>query len=310
MDRNIKILESHKFQRLQALSKRDFEYRDLSEEEILKLSELIANLPVDKQSLLIFKYYYRNSYEEMGELLSIAEPEFEIIYLNSVLSQILEMNDKLISASSMEKASSLAAERINQDIMDDFQEYAEAVDEKEIPSLKAREFKGPYSWKTRTAHTFIYSFIVLFILIGANTFANGKIFEWFIQTYEKYTSFEVESETELTHEDFGFVIGYVPEGFKLEEEHEDESTEAFRYVKGKSYFCVTIYLDDKVSSFMNSEGASISEFMLDGSKVYFWEREGKSYFTSSKYAHGLQIFGDISKEEAILIYRGIGIKNK
>ncbi len=109
-----KNIEAYKQKLLnELLELKDIEYFDLSECEEKRVLELLFNMPADIQSLLIFKNYYKHTFSEIEDILGIENPEGEYLYLNSVLSEILEMEDKFISEKSMMKVSNLLAEKVN-----------------------------------------------------------------------------------------------------------------------------------------------------------------------------------------------------
>ncbi len=299
-----KIMLAHKARIIkELLALKDIEYVDLNETQEKQLLQSLLHMPFDRQSLLIFKHYYQHSVAEIADILDIENPEGEYLYLNSILSEILELDDKFISEKSMIKLSQELAKKVNEEIKKDFEEYQATHKQQN----KTPQFKGLYG--KRAASFFIAILLGTSILFGANAFADGKIFQWVIHTFEKYSEFNIGEENEVDKSNFDIAITYIPDGFTLEDDFTSNSADTYYYTNTESILVIQLIYKN-INTSLNTEGAVIEDFKIDGNKAKYWQKDDAHFIVTSKNGVGCQIFGNIDKEEAIKIYKGINLEKK
>ena len=285
------------------LELKDIEYFDLSESEEKRVLELLLNMPFDNQSLLIFKNYYKHTFDEIKDILGIENPKGEYLYLNRVLSEILEREDQFISENSMTKVSYLLAEKVNEANGKEF----------DIESKSKKQEKRIVRFKyfcTKKATSFAIVFLLgTLVLFSVNAFADGKIFEWIVESFEKYSSFIISEENRVDKSHSDIEITYIPEGFELDNMVLSENLDMYYYRKDSEYLIVK-FVYDKVDSLLNTENGEKETFDIDGNKIFSWKKEDKNYYIFNKDDIGCQVYGNIDKDELIKIYNGIFINQK
>ncbi len=293
--------------RLEKLAeKTDFRYIDLTAKQENQLFLSILNMPIEYQNLLIFKNYYNHSFAEIEDITGIENAKGEYLNLVGVLSENLNIDNAIISDSSMQKVCQKAAEKINEDIRKDFEQLN---DELKPVSDNRKVVKVTTTLSRKVASIAIFFLISSALLVGANAYAQGKIFKWIANTFEKYTSFHIAEENTVNKDNVTIIIGYIPEGFELKKKNLSDSTDIY-YYKNKNKRLIINFLYDSINTALNTENAVQEEFELDDIKVITWEKDMKNYYVFSKEGVGCQIYGNIDKEDFIEIYNGISLKRK
>lgn len=297
-----KKLYAYKQQMLnELLALKDIQYVDLNEMQERKILRSLLNMPIDDQSLLIFKNYYNYTFEEIGDLLDIQNPKGEYLYLNSVLSEILEIDNKFISDYSMVKISELLAQKTNQEVFSEIDDKV-TTENKSKKALIFKQFNNK-----KVVHFVVCILLGVSVLFSANAFAEGKLFKWVITTFEKYSSFNIGDENKVDKGDLKVEISYIPEGFELHKKANNPDSDIYYYKKDKEYFVIRFVYSD-IDLLLNTEGSVKEETVLDGEKIIFWEKDNSNYFVLNKDHVGCLIYGNIDKDEAIKIYNGVSIK--
>ncbi len=287
--------------RLEELAKRtDFKYVDLNNEQEEKLLDTILNMSIDRQNLIIFKNYYNHSFEEIEDILDIQNAKGEYLNLVGVLSGILDLDNEMISDNTMKKISTISARKINKETNKEFERDLKRRDN----VRKILKFSSVLS--NKAAVIFISFLIGFSVLVGANAYAEGRIFEWIVKTFEEYTSFNIAEENIVNKEDVSIKIGYIPEGFELKKKTLSNSSDIY-YYKNKNKLLIINFLYDNVNTGLNTENVVQKEFELDDMKVITWEKENINYFVLNIKGVGCLIYGNISREEFIKIYNDISL---
>lgn len=154
--------------------------------------------------------------------------------------------------------------------------------------------------------------IVILILIMASTIVTisveavrVKVFNWLIESKDKYTEVKVEEETEVEKEGY-YLPAYLPEGFILSSNQEVNSMRIIHFSKGDEV--IKFVQAQNESSFqLNSEGALKSEVLINESKgmliinneiiTVFWNINEMSF----------SLNGRIDKDELIKIAESLEI---
>ncbi len=147
------------------------------------------------------------------------------------------------------------------------------------------------------------------MLFSTNAFADGKIFEWMVETFEKYSSFSISEENTVDKDELDIEIRYIPEGFELDKQVNDSYLDMYYYLDDDKYLVVQFIYQD-INTLLNTEDAVIEEFEIDGIKAKFWQKNQTNFIVSSKNNVGCQMYGTIDKEELIKIYKGISRNSK
>ncbi len=301
-----RMIESRKNRLLNLSKKTDFIYKDLTnnQEELLKY---ILNLSEDRQNLLLFKNYYNNTFDEIEDIFDIENAKGEYINLVCILSENLSIENAIISDNSIKKVCERAAIEINNEIMKDFNVYVD-TETSQIPNTK-RTLKILKSINRKVASVILFIFISSALILGSNAYAQGKIFEWIANNFEKYTSFNIVEENKINKNEVEIEIAYIPVGFKLDKKTIKNSVDIY-YYKHKDKHIVIKIIYDRLKTGLNTENKNIEEFDIEGNKIKTWEKSSENYFVFTKCEIAYQIYGSIDKDEFIKIYDGILLNYK
>lgn len=295
-------------ERLLKLSqKTDFKYKDLNPSEEDELLKNILSISEDRQNILIFKHYYKNTFKEIEDIFDIENAKGEYINLVCILSENLGIEKAIISEKSMKNVCERAASNINDEIMQDFNAYSNS-EIKQTHKTKIA-FRFGNSIKRQVASIILLVFISSGLLLGSNAYAEGKVFEWIINTFEKYTSFNIEKENETNKSDAKIEISYIPEGFELNRKTSKNSMDIY-YYKNKNNHIVIKFIYDSLNTGLNTENENKDEFEYEGNKIITWEKSSKNYFVFIKNEVACQIYGNLDKDEFIKIYNSIIVKDE
>ena len=170
--------------------------KNLSLEEEKILVEKILLLPIEKQTLLLSKYIYKESPEEVERIFYIKDPKENLNYTIYLLSKILGLENFIISDDSLESACRQLVK----------------IQAKEIENMKNVE-KPKYSKafkenmkklgiKTETTFVNILKKVAVFFLIvstsltlffSINVEAREKFFDWIIEDHGDFSIFTPEN---------------------------------------------------------------------------------------------------------------------
>lgn len=302
-----KHLEAARAKRLETLAKKDdFILRDLSVEQEETLLESILQMPVEKQNLLLFRHYYHHSFEEIDELLSLEHAKGEYMNTILVLSEQLGLEGDMISEESLNRVCKSTAEKINEKLFEDLEYFYEMEQKGKTVLHQAIKIN---SWGKRVAVFFLCVLVSASVLFGANAYAQGKLVKWIVNHFEKYSSFQISEEDAIDKKNLDIEIGFVPDRFVLADEFLNESEDLYYYENPTDILAI-VFVYQKISGGLNTENAKIETFTLDQNEVITWENKGVNFFVLSKNGVGIQILGDITKEEFLKIYEGIVIQHK
>ncbi len=297
---------AYRKERLKRLAeKNDFSYVNLTDEQENQLFNIISNIAMDRQNLLLFKNYYKHSFDEIEDITGLENAKGEYLHLLSVLSETLELDNTIISNSSMEKVCKQLAEKINSEINREFHDKL-AVDKKEN-----NKFKIATMLSSKVANIAVIVLVTFGILVGLNAYADGKIYEWLVNSFDKYSEFSIAKEDVIDKNTVDITISYIPKGFELTDTILHEEYDSYYYLNDNKFLFIDFVYDD-VKINLDTENAMVEEFELEGEKIKTWSKnnEKENFFILSKNGVGCQIYGNITKEDFIKIYDGILIKIK
>ncbi len=297
------MIENRKNRLEKLAEKTDFRYIDLTAQQENRLFLSILSMPIENQNLLIFKNYYNHSFAEIEDITGIENAKGEYLNLLGILSEKLNIDSAMISESSMQKVCQRVAEKINEEIMKDFEQFNKELKPASNDRKRAK-FTSVFS--SKVASIALIFLISSALLVGANAYAQGKIFKWIVKTFEEYTSFNIAEEDTFNKDAVSIEIGYIPEGFELKKKTIIDSMDMYYYKNGKKQLIIK-FLYNNVDSGLNTENMVQEEFELDNIKVITWEKENKHYFVLNVNGIACQIYGDITKDEFMKIYNDISL---
>ncbi len=302
---NIKeTMTKYRKHRLEKLSeKTDYNYVDLDASQEKQILNTILNMPTKRQNLLVFKNYYKHTFDEIEDILDIENPKGEYLHLIGILSESLNIENAMISENSMQKVCFRVADKINKEIMKDFKQFNSEL---KSENNDRKSYKFTSVWSRKVASVVLIVLISSALLVGANVYARGKIFKWIVDTFDKYASFNISEENTLSKNDVEIDITYIPDGFKFVDSILFDESDTYYYTNEKKILYI-VFIYENYDTYLDTENVEQYEFEIDDGKVITWKKDMINYFVFSKDGIGCQIYGSIDKEDFIEIYNGISV---
>lgn len=283
--------------------------KNLSLEEKKILVEKILLLPIENQTLLLSKYIYKESPEEVERIFYIKDPKESLDYTIYLLSKILGLENYIISDESLESACRQLVK----------------VQTKEIESMKNVE-KPKYSKafkenmkklgiKTETTFVNILKKVAVFFLIvstsltlffSINVEAREKFFDWIIEDHGDFSIFTPENIENRDMEQLkidDLKINYIPEGYELVDIQKGKINKIYTYKnKSDNYFRITLseLIESYGTNAYDTEDAILEEIKINGHDGYIW-RHNEYMLIWQQNGIECFIYGNISREEIIKI---------
>lgn len=290
---NMKTYKRHRYEKI--INYNNYQTVNLSSCQEKDLIKAILNLPIDRQNLLVFYKYYKHSFDEIEEILDIENPNGEYLHLVIILSEIIGLNTCIISNNSMEK------------VCKEIVKISKIKLDSDLNYLNMKPNVNKFTKKRYSIVATIFLFFAL--LLGVDAYANGKVFEWVVSTFEKYSVFNVDNENVIDKDNLTIKMTYIPNNFILEDKSLSESIDHYYYVYDDKFLAILFVYED-TSIYIDTENAEKNEFDINENHIITWKKESENYFVFSKGDVGCQVYGNIEKEEFIKVYNGIFIEKK
>ena len=299
----IKLAENERLQNLltRELSKHDFIEPDARERETLK--QLIFTMDIPQQNLLFFVYGYGYSFQEVEDILGVEKAETKLRFISSYLAELLGYESKFIAESALEEISLEAMNELDKQVVS----HAGVI-EKTKSSSFATKRKGLQIFSNKVASGLAACFVLAFLLIGTNALADGKIFAFITEKFERYSSFIFQSDAPIESiRAVSLELGYIPEGYKLVKTKDVVDAQISEYRNSEQEKFVFVISRVSADFLLDTEKSQVEEFDDNNEKVYLWERRGLMYLVSSEEGIAYHLYGDISREEILNIHEHIKI---
>ncbi len=265
------------------------ERTELEEQKITELVELIKALPITEQNIILGRYGFDFSPEDVNIMYGVEDSKTELRRIHSFLSIRLELKDSIISDTSL----SAAAQKIIE---------AETLEAAYMPEetikKKKRKFKIP-----KTAVIILISAAITFstALITSANFRE-MLFRILLVDHKEYSHVRVESTEEETQEvDVNSLkVGYVPERFVLEKIEDVGFLKDYVYLYNEEYLSITISSFD-TDFFIDTEDADVQEIEYGDGEAYMIEKEGHLILFYVKDNMAIRVMGRLSEEEIFKI---------
>lgn len=149
--------------------------------------------------------------------------------------------------------------------------------------------------------------IAAILLVGITLMATvkavrDKVVELLFHFTEEYVEAEMEpAETDALPEELSdYVLGYLPEGFKLESSALDDHKNVFFYQNGEGqYIRYVIYFDKGVSNFDTEQADRTEELTIAGNKALLFEKEKLITLIWAQDQYYFVLGANISEEEIV-----------
>ena len=274
---------------------------DLNCKQLEKLSKKILMLPAQGLFVLFSKYCFHLTPAETESFLEIENAKGYLLYYRKLLSFIIGLNrDKLISDPSMKDACKMALKvYMGQEFYNE--------DHKIVLLPKIRI--GTKRVARRIAVAAIIVVMSFSTIMVANAEFREKVVSWIIETFEKYSIFELKSDNlPMIQELQKYKPNYVPEHFKLTNTTEQPSLILYEYGNENSdSFHILMSLSD-TRIYIDTEGVVLEELEMQSFAAYYFEKDNVYHIIFEKDGYHFAVYGTISKSELFKITENIGLK--
>lgn len=271
---------------------------DLPQVKIRELSERILRLPHQGIVLLFSRYCFRLSPEETEIFYQLKNAKGRFRFYRDLLSSSMGLSsEQAISDVSLNQACEIAL--------------------KDYLRTELKEDTGVYSaGKSRTHIAFrrigkavAVAAITLTMLFSTAMVANAqfreKVIAWVVETFEKYSIFELQSDGGNAQPDLqSYKPTYLPDGAELQNTIELPEMIAYEYTIDDSYFSILLSKSD-TRIYTDAENAEVESFDKDGVTGYFFKKDDLNYVCYERDGYFFSIYGSIDMDGLIKIATGI-----
>ena len=133
-----------------------------------------------------------------------------------------------------------------------------------------------------------------------------KVIAWVVETFEKYSIFELQSDGENTQSDLqSYKPTYLPDGAELKNTVEQPEMLAYEYaINESSYFNILLSKSD-TRIYADAENTEIESFDKGGVIGYYFKKDDLNYICYERDGDFFSIYGSIDMDELIKIAAGI-----
>lgn len=305
-----KVSLQTELQKLAGLDRSEIVYQSLSKEQTYKLAHKINFLPLEYRNFIFFRYYFENTAFEIDKILEKENTENKLLYVQRMLSRLMELNNTWIDNSSMKKACELALQEDmkfydNMEVM--FKPQYSIFFRRKLKKIKTAQ--NPYEMFqliVKRVAVFVAVCILSFsVVVAVNAEAREKFYRWIVETFPKFSIFITQNKDENNGlvELNAFKIKYIPKNFELINTTELRTMLVYNY-SSKNGQRLTIQLsnsDNGDKTYYDTENTKVEEFSFKESVAYIWQTNQMIYFIW--YQDGIECYisGNLDKDEMIKI---------
>lgn len=272
---------------------------DLPQARIRELSEKVLLLPHHGIVLLFSRYCFRLSPEETEMFFQLKNAKGHFRFYCALLSSCMGFaENQMISDASFSKACKAALKNYLR------AELKEGIFDK---TYKRSKLSVPPRKIGKAVAVAVITLTLLFsTCMVANAQFREKVIAWVIETFEKYSVFELRSDGETERSDLhSYKPTYLPEGAELMETIEQTVFIGYKYIIGGSEsFSIWIGQTD-IRIYTDAENADIEPLDRDGVTGYFFRKDDLKYMCFERDGCFFSVYGSLDMEELIKIAAGI-----
>lgn len=283
---------------------------NLSQEDLEHLVDLINILPVDLQTIILEKHYYKNPPSNLEKVFDIENPKEKYSWALKLLSQSLGLEGHLIKDSDLDLACLMLINtytdklyRIPKVSFDPSKAFKKNMQDL---GLKIQGPRRQVLKKVAVIFLVLAGSISLFFSI--NTGARSKVYDWIIKDFGTYSTFSFVQLEETDEEILGLddlKISYKTKNFKLIKTKEAKAYKKFIYGHKKNP--KTTYEirfkklagPDDISAYKTGYG-DIEDLYIGNHKGYYWHNK-INYLLWQQNGLEILISGPINKDELMKI---------
>ena len=272
---------------------------DLPQEEIRSLGEKILCLPQQGVTLLFSRYCFRLSPQETEFFFQIKNAKGQFRFYRDLLSSSMGLSsEEVISDASLEQACELA-----------LKDYLR-TELKENPAAHSGRKGRSHLLFRRIRKAIAVAAVVLALsfsmAIAVNVQFREKVITWVVETFERYSVFELQSDGETVQPDLqSYKPTYLPDGAELLDTIVQPEMVTYEFVIDDSNSFEILLSKSDTKVYLNAENAEINSFNQNGVAGYFFEKEDLNYVCIEHDGCFFAVCGSIDLDELMKISAGI-----
>lgn len=266
-----------------------------------KLVEKILFLSEQDIFVLFSKYCFNLTPKETEVLFNIQNVKGYLWYCRKLLSHVMGLSERMIiSNNTMEQSCKIAVKQYVR------RETQKCDNENKIILFPQKIRRTLKIFSRQIVVCLIVLFLSFSVAMAANAEFREKVISWVIETFEKYSIFEIKNESETTIENLQkYKANYIPKQFHLLDTIEQPSLILHQYeTNAEETLNILMSLSD-TRIYMDTEGISLEEISFQKSTAYFFEKENIRHFIFDKDGYYFAIYGKISKSEILRVAKNI-----
>lgn len=279
-------------------------YIELPKAQLGELSKKILRLPQQGITLLFSRYCFRLSPEEAEMFFQMKNAKGRFRFYRNLLSSSMGLSsEQLLSDTSLDQACKIALkEYLHTELKEDPVVYSGRKGQMHIVFKRIRR---------AVAVAAIILTLSFSTAMAANAQFREKVITWVVETFEKYSIFELQSDGETIQPDLqSYQPTYLPDGAKMVDTIVQQEIVIYKFtIDGSNSFEILIgQSDNKV--YLNSENAEITPFEQNDVTGYYFQNTGISinYVCCERDGVFLAVYGSLDTDELIKV--AVGVTNK
>ncbi len=274
-------------------------YADLPKAKIQELSEKILYLPHQGIVLLFSRYCFRLSPKEAEKFFQLENAKGRFRFYRELLSSNMGFSSaQVISDDSLNQACRIAMKTYLR------------MELKEDPAANGAGKRRTHIAFRRFGKAVAVAAITITLLFSTAMVANAqfreKVIAWVVETFEKYSSFELQSDRENAQTGLqNYKPTYLPDGSELLDTVEQSEMIVYEFAINNSGGFEILLSKSDTKVYLNTENTEITPFDQNEIAGYYFKKGDLNYVCCDRDGYFIAIYGSIDTDELIKIAAGI-----
>lgn len=276
---------------------------DLHQQQIHELSKKILLLPHQGRVLLLSRYCFRLSPEETEMFFHLENAKGHFRFYKELLSSSMGVEAGcMISDDTFVKACHIALKGyLHNELEADADDEAAGNNRTHIAIRKV--------WKTVAVAAITLTLLFSTCMV-ANAQFRERVISWVIETFEKYSIFELHGDELDEPQDLTeYQAGYLPDGAILQDTTKQPNKEPevviHRYTIGESEDFEILITPSNNRVYFDTENAEIKPLEKDGLTGYSFKKDDMTYICFERDGRFFSVYGTADADELLKVAAGI-----